>query len=104
MSGRTLSSVMSPLARDWPAGFDARGVARAIAPGVRVPRPSLPDLRGGSRPDAPRQAGLWTTLRAAWRRHRTRGCLAELDGYLLKDIGVSYAEAEAEANKPFWRA
>ena len=23
--------------------------------------------------------------------------------HLLKDIGVSYAEAEAEANKPFWR-
>jgi uncharacterized protein YjiS (DUF1127 family) len=43
-------------------------------------------------------------LHAAWHRHRTRHCLAELDAYLLKDIGVSYAEAEAEANKPFWVA
>jgi hypothetical protein len=28
---------------------------------------------------------------------------ADLDSHLLKDIGVSFAEAEAEANKPFWR-
>ena len=27
-----------------------------------------------------------------------------LDSHLLKDIGVSFTEAEAEANKPFWRA
>ena len=25
------------------------------------------------------------------------------DGHMLKDIGVSFAEAEAEANKPFWQ-
>jgi uncharacterized protein YjiS (DUF1127 family) len=43
-------------------------------------------------------------LRAAWRRHRQRQQIAHLDGELLKDIGVSFAEAEAEANKPFWRA
>ena len=30
--------------------------------------------------------------------------MAELDARMLKDIGVSYAEAEAEANKPFWLA
>jgi uncharacterized protein YjiS (DUF1127 family) len=42
-------------------------------------------------------------LRAAWRRHRQRQQIAHLDGVLLKDIGVSFAEAEAEANKPFWR-
>ena len=33
---------------------------------------------------------------------RTRRILSEMDPRLLKDIGVSYAEAEAEANKPFW--
>ena len=43
-------------------------------------------------------------LLAAWRRLRSRQRIAELDSHLLKDIGVSFAEAEAEANKPFWRA
>lgn len=51
---------------------------------------------------APARANLWTVLRAAWRRQRTRQSLAELDAYLLRDIGISYAEAEAEVNKPFW--
>lgn len=45
----------------------------------------------------------WAAVRAAWRRYRSRQRIADLDGYLLKDIGVSFAEAEAEANKPFWR-
>lgn len=45
----------------------------------------------------------WSGLRLAWRRYRSRQRIAELDGYLLKDIGVTFAEAEAEANKPFWR-
>jgi uncharacterized protein YjiS (DUF1127 family) len=45
----------------------------------------------------------WDSLRAAWRRHRSRQNIAQLDGHMLKDIGVSFAEAEAEANKPFWR-
>ncbi len=45
----------------------------------------------------------WARLRSAWRRYRTRQRIAELDSHMLKDIGVSFAEAEAEANKPFWR-
>ena len=52
--------------------------------------------------------GRLETLRhaavAAWRRRVTRRRIAALDAHTLKDIGVSYAEAEAEANKPFWRA
>jgi uncharacterized protein YjiS (DUF1127 family) len=43
------------------------------------------------------------TIRAAWRRYRSRQRISELNSFMLKDIGVSYAEAEAEANKPFWR-
>ncbi|HEY1931824.1 MAG TPA: DUF1127 domain-containing protein [Acetobacteraceae bacterium] len=49
-----------------------------------------------------RAAGLGGSMHAAWRRWRTRRAIAGLDGLTLKDIGVSYAEAEAEANKPFW--
>jgi uncharacterized protein YjiS (DUF1127 family) len=36
-------------------------------------------------------------------RHRGRRALRQLDEWLLKDIGVSRAEAEREARKPFWR-
>jgi uncharacterized protein YjiS (DUF1127 family) len=42
-------------------------------------------------------------IRAAWRRYRSRQRIADLDGHLLQDIGVSFAEAETEANKPFWQ-
>jgi uncharacterized protein YjiS (DUF1127 family) len=43
-------------------------------------------------------------VKASWLRHRTRRYLAALDAQILKDIGITYAEAEAEANKPFWTA
>jgi uncharacterized protein YjiS (DUF1127 family) len=46
---------------------------------------------------------LWDQLRAAWRRHHSRQQIAELNSYLLKDIGITHADAEFEANKPFWR-
>ena len=41
----------------------------------------------------------------AGRSHQRRqlGELAELDNYLLEDIGVSQEEALREAAKPFWR-
>jgi uncharacterized protein YjiS (DUF1127 family) len=55
--------------------------------------------------ERPTRAALsWDGVRAAWRRYRSRQGIAQLDGHILKDIGVSFAEAEAEANKPFWRA
>ena len=37
------------------------------------------------------------------RQRRQLGELAELNNYLLKDIGVSHDEALREAAKPFWR-
>jgi uncharacterized protein YjiS (DUF1127 family) len=53
-----------------------------------------------------RDAGpsMWQRAGAMWQRHRSRQRIAELDVQALKDIGVSFTEAEAEANKPFWRA
>jgi len=40
----------------------------------------------------------------AWmERRRQRDALNELDARLLDDIGVSRQEAQAEAEKPFWR-
>ena len=37
-----------------------------------------------------------------YERSRQRRQLLSLDDQLLKDIGISRADAEAEANKPFW--
>lgn len=46
----------------------------------------------------------WLThAREFWRRYRTRAAIARLDAHLLRDIGVTFSEAEQEANKPFWR-
>ena len=41
----------------------------------------------------------------AWlERARQRRQLRELGDHMLKDIGLSRADVEAEASKPFWRA
>jgi uncharacterized protein YjiS (DUF1127 family) len=49
----------------------------------------------------------WFRILRFWigrsRQRRRLGELAELDNYLLKDIGVSQREALREAAKPFWR-
>jgi uncharacterized protein YjiS (DUF1127 family) len=44
-----------------------------------------------------------TSFRAAMRRWRTRQRISQLDQHTLRDIGVTYAEAEREANKGFWQ-
>jgi uncharacterized protein YjiS (DUF1127 family) len=66
----------------------------------------LPWEAGPHRQQPARAAGpsVWRRVEDMWQRHRTRQRIAQLDGSMLKDIGVSYADAEAEANKPFWRA
>jgi uncharacterized protein YjiS (DUF1127 family) len=61
----------------------------------KQPKPPFPS----SRTEAAR---AW--LRDAWRRHRSRQMLAGMDAATLRDVGLTYAEAEMEANKPFWRA
>ena len=38
-----------------------------------------------------------------WARQRQRYSLAQLDDRILRDMGISRAEAERESNKPFWR-
>ncbi len=60
-------------------------------PGRRQPRPA-------TRPS------VWQRAGTMWQRHQSRQRIARLDADMLKDIGVSFSEAEAEANKPFWRA
>ena len=40
-----------------------------------------------------------------WQEHASeRHALASLDDRMLRDVGLSRADIEVEANKPFWRA
>jgi uncharacterized protein YjiS (DUF1127 family) len=62
-------------------------------------------LPESSWPDWPRQACVagasW--LRRCAERSAQRRALAELDDDRLRDIGLTRAEAQAEAAMPFWR-
>jgi uncharacterized protein YjiS (DUF1127 family) len=55
--------------------------------------------------DALSEATEWVfaTLRTWNRRSRARHELAWLDDRMLRDIGLTNAEREFLANKPFWR-
>ncbi|MES9843784.1 MAG: DUF1127 domain-containing protein [Candidatus Sedimenticola sp. PURPLELP] len=46
---------------------------------------------------------LFTTLRFLWQRQRQRRRLLEMEDHLLKDIGISRADALNEGEKPCWR-
>lgn len=48
----------------------------------------------------PRSIARW--LRGALSLRRQRSRLADLDDRILRDIGITRAEAEAEANRPVW--
>ena len=52
-------------------------------------------------------AGTYTAfsqILATWRRRaRERRELATLDARTIQDLGLSSAEIQFEANKPFWR-
>jgi uncharacterized protein YjiS (DUF1127 family) len=69
----------------------------ALAEAARLPWDSNPG------PRRPRPHGLLDQIQQAWQRARTRRLLAEMNAQELRDIGVTSTEAEAEANKPFWR-
>jgi uncharacterized protein YjiS (DUF1127 family) len=47
--------------------------------------------------------GALMTLLTWLERRRERRALLELSDHMLKDIGVSRADAWAEGSKPFWR-
>ncbi len=58
---------------------------------------------GGTAPRPEGAIDLLGWFAGALQRSRGRGSLAELDDRLLRDIGVSRAEALRESGKPFWR-
>jgi uncharacterized protein YjiS (DUF1127 family) len=47
--------------------------------------------------------GVLATLREWRRRARDRAQLARLDDRMLKDIGLTRADAQFLSDKPFWR-
>jgi uncharacterized protein YjiS (DUF1127 family) len=51
-----------------------------------------------------RAKASWRQLAAkAWRMLETRHGLAELDERMLKDLGISRAQAQFELRRPFWK-
>jgi uncharacterized protein YjiS (DUF1127 family) len=63
---------------------------------------------GRERSAATRTTRPWRRLRHTLRlwQQRTRGRqqLREFDDHMLRDIGITRLQANAEATKPFWRA
>lgn len=49
------------------------------------------------------RAGIGHVLAAVWRVVSTRQGLAELDDRMLKDLGVSRAQAQFEISRPVWK-
>jgi uncharacterized protein YjiS (DUF1127 family) len=54
-------------------------------------------------PGPPARRALRSTLRDFRHRSRSRTELTRMGAHMLRAIGVTFAEAEHEANKPFWR-
>lgn len=48
-------------------------------------------------------AGITQLLATVWRTASTRQGLAELDDRMLKDLGVSRAQAQFEISRPVWK-
>jgi uncharacterized protein YjiS (DUF1127 family) len=73
-----------------------------VAP--RRPLAPAPSGRGFYRSTSLRLREGLDTLRVWRERARGRQQLRTFDDHLLRDIGLTRLQAEAEANKPFWRA
>jgi uncharacterized protein YjiS (DUF1127 family) len=71
---------------------------RLVVPG----RPQLGSRASIVRQLARRADRAITTLLRWQELARERRALMRLDDYMLKDIGISRAEAQREADRPFW--
>ena len=69
---------------------------------LRIARPAGGAARGFEAP-ATWVGHAWRAFRTWSERSRQRHALAGLDDAILKDIGLSRADIEFEAAKPFWR-
>ncbi len=48
-------------------------------------------------------AGVSQVFASVWRVVSTRHGLAELDERMLKDLGISRAQAQFEVSRPWWK-
>ncbi len=75
------------------------------APGApRLALAPTPRSRGRDHRAGVRLRHALDTLRLWRERARGRQQLRTFDDHLLRDIGITRLQAEAEADKPFWRA
>ncbi|MBW4091891.1 MAG: DUF1127 domain-containing protein [Proteobacteria bacterium] len=84
-----LSFSITPPGPPAPRGWPSRGW---------TPEFARPDV-----PAPPERRALRSTPRDFRHRSRSRTELTRMGAHILPDIGVTFAEAEHAANKPFWR-
>jgi uncharacterized protein YjiS (DUF1127 family) len=83
-----------------PGSSAPAGLGAAVLPSPFAPPGESESLRSTAK------GGLAWVVAAllAWHdRARQRRALLELSDHVLRDIGISRAEAQGEAAKPFWR-
>ncbi len=57
-------------------------------------------VRGVSASEAPSlMARVRSVMKLAWRKHRTRRMLTQMDDRMLSDLGISRAQASFEASR-----
>jgi uncharacterized protein YjiS (DUF1127 family) len=70
---------------------------------IHTSHATLAGLTARSRPWVVSRVGRIVDLVLTWHeRARQRRHLRSLDNYMLRDIGLSRADVEGEAGKPFW--
>jgi uncharacterized protein YjiS (DUF1127 family) len=75
-----------------------------LSESIRTWHATLAGLTARSRPWPASRVGRAVDLLLTWHeRARQRRHLRSLGDYMLRDIGLSRADVEGEAGKPFWR-
>jgi uncharacterized protein YjiS (DUF1127 family) len=75
-----------------------------LSESIRTSRATLAGVSTRSQPWLASKAARAVDLVLAWQeRARQRRHLRSLDNHMLRDIGLSRADVEGEAGKPFWR-
>jgi uncharacterized protein YjiS (DUF1127 family) len=75
-----------------------------LSESIRTSHATLAGLTARSQPWLASRVGRAVDLLLTWHeRARQRRHLRSLNNYMLRDIGLSRADVEGEAAKPFWR-
>jgi uncharacterized protein YjiS (DUF1127 family) len=76
-----------------------------LSESIQTSRATLAGLTARSRPSLASRVDRAIDLLLTWHeRSRERRHLRSLSTHMLRDIGLSRADVEGEAGKPFWRA